>query len=67
MTAMARTVLPLLSVLGTLSLVGGNAAAHHSVAGQFDQSQRTTITGVIRTIELRRISWMNGDSVTASR
>jgi Family of unknown function (DUF6152) len=51
---MARTVLPLLSVLGALSLIGGNAAAHHSVAGQFDQSQRTTITGVIS-----KVDWIN--------
>jgi len=51
---MARTVLPLLSVLGALALLGGNASAHHSVAGQFDQSQRTTITGVISKVE-----WIN--------
>jgi len=51
---MARTVLPLLSVLGALALLGGNASAHHSVAGQFDQSQRVTITGVISKVE-----WIN--------
>jgi hypothetical protein len=51
---MARTVLPLLSVLGALLALGGNAAAHHSVAGQFDQSQRTTITGVVSKVE-----WIN--------
>jgi hypothetical protein len=51
---MARTVLPLLSVLGALFAVGDNAAAHHSVAGQFDQSQRTTITGVVSKVE-----WIN--------
>jgi hypothetical protein len=54
MTAMARTVLPLTSVLGALALLGGNASAHHSVAGQFDQSQRVTITGVISKVE-----WIN--------
>jgi hypothetical protein len=51
---MARTVLPLLSVLGALIAPGGNAAAHHSVAGQFDQSQRATITGVVSKVE-----WIN--------
>ena len=51
---MARTVLPLLSVVGALALLGGNASAHHSVAGQFDQAQRVTITGVISKVE-----WIN--------
>jgi hypothetical protein len=51
---MARTVLPLLTALGSLSLFGGNAAAHHSVAGQFDQSQRTEIRGVIS-----KVDWIN--------
>ena len=51
---MARKVLPLLSVLGALALLGGNASAHHSVAGQFDQAQRVTITGVISKVE-----WIN--------
>jgi hypothetical protein len=51
---MARTVLPIVSVLGVLSLVIGNAAAHHSVAGQFDQAQRRTITGVVS-----KVDWIN--------
>src|SRR5215510_15985721 len=51
---MARPVLPLLFALGAFLAVGGNAAAHHSVAGQFDQSKRVTITGVISKVE-----WIN--------
>ena len=51
---MARTVLPLLGVLGALSLTAGNATAHHSVAGQFDASTRTTITGVVS-----KVDWIN--------
>jgi hypothetical protein len=54
MTAMARNVLPLLTVLGTLSLAGGNATAHHSVAGQFDASTRMEITGVVS-----KVDWIN--------
>jgi Family of unknown function (DUF6152) len=50
---MARTVLPLLAVVGALSLVA-NAAAHHSVAGQFDGAKRTTITGVVS-----KVDWIN--------
>jgi len=53
MTAMARTVLPFLAVLCTLSLCA-NAAAHHSVAGQFDSTKRTTITGVVT-----KVDWIN--------
>jgi len=37
-----------------LSLICADAAAHHSVAGQFDQSQRTTITGVVS-----KVDWIN--------
>jgi hypothetical protein len=48
---MARTVLPL---LGALALACGDAAAHHSVAGQFDASTRTTITGVVS-----KVDWIN--------
>jgi len=51
---MARTVLPLLSIVGALSLLCGSAAAHHSVAGQFDAAQRTTITGVVS-----KVDWIN--------
>ena len=51
---MPRTVLPLLCVLGALSLAGGNATAHHSVAGQFDAATRTTITGVVS-----KVDWIN--------
>jgi hypothetical protein len=50
---MARTV-PLLSVLGALLIVCANAAAHHSVAGQFDATKRTTITGVVS-----KVDWIN--------
>jgi Family of unknown function (DUF6152) len=52
--AMARTVLPLWSVLGALVLLCTNAAAHHSVAGQFDATKRTTITGVVS-----KVDWIN--------
>jgi hypothetical protein len=54
MTAMARTVLQLLTLLGVLLIVGADAAAHHSVAGQFDAEKRTTITGVIN-----KVDWIN--------
>jgi hypothetical protein len=50
---MARTVLPLSTVIATL-LLGTHAAAHHSVAGQFDSTKRTTITGVVS-----RVDWIN--------
>jgi hypothetical protein len=53
MTAMARTV-PLLSVLGALLISSATAAAHHSVAGQFDSTKRTTITGVVS-----KVDWIN--------
>jgi hypothetical protein len=52
--AMARTALPSLVALGTLSAAAGDAAAHHSVAGQFDSSKRATITGVVS-----KIDWIN--------
>jgi hypothetical protein len=51
---MPRAFLPLLSALGTLALLGGHAAAHHSVAGQFDAEKRTTITGVVS-----KVDWIN--------
>ena len=51
---MARTLLPLLGVLVALSLTAGNATAHHSVAGQFDATKRTTITGVVS-----KVDWIN--------
>jgi hypothetical protein len=54
MSAMARTVLQLLTPLGALLIVGTHAAAHHSVAGQFDAQMRTTITGVIN-----KVDWIN--------
>jgi hypothetical protein len=53
MTAMARTVLPLLAFSGALSLCAA-AAAHHSVAGQFDGTKRATITGVVS-----KVDWIN--------
>jgi hypothetical protein len=53
MTAMARTVLPLIAVLCAL-LLGSHAVAHHSVAGQFDSTKRTTITGVVS-----KVDWIN--------
>jgi hypothetical protein len=52
--AMARTVLPLLIALGATSAMWGDAAAHHSVAGQFDATKRTTITGVVS-----KVDWIN--------
>jgi len=51
---MARNVLALLSAVGALSLLAGSAGAHHSVAGQFDATQRTTITGVVS-----KVDWIN--------
>ena len=51
---MARTVLPLLTVLAAFSLVGADAAAHHSVAGQFDAAKRATITGTVT-----KVDWIN--------
>ena len=51
---MVRLVLPLLSALGALAMPSAPAAAHHSVAGQFDSAKRTTITGVINKVE-----WIN--------
>jgi hypothetical protein len=50
---MARAFLPLLSILGA-STLATQAAAHHSVAGQFDESKRTTITGTIN-----KVDWIN--------
>ncbi len=50
---MARTVLPLIAVLCAL-LLGSHAVAHHSVAGQFDSTKRTTITGVVS-----KVDWIN--------
>ena len=50
---MVRSLLPLLSILGTVALAT-DAGAHHSVAGQFDQAKRTTITGTIS-----KIDWIN--------
>jgi hypothetical protein len=54
MTAMARKVLPLVSALGAFSLLCAGASAHHSVAGQFDATKRTTITGVVS-----KVDWIN--------
>jgi hypothetical protein len=50
---MARRFLPLLAALGALMLAAV-AGAHHSVAGQFDAAQRTTITGVVS-----KVDWIN--------
>lgn len=50
---MARRFLPLLSLLGALALSTG-VGAHHSVAGQFDQAKRTTITGTVS-----KVDWIN--------
>lgn len=43
----------LLGALASISCVTG-AAAHHSVAGQFDATKRTTITGTIT-----KVDWIN--------
>ena len=51
---MARAVLPLLTALGACSLLCTNAGAHHSVAGQFDATKRTTISGVVS-----KVDWIN--------
>jgi hypothetical protein len=50
---MARSFLPLLSLLGALAQSPG-VGAHHSVAGQFDAAKRTTITGTIS-----KVDWIN--------
>jgi hypothetical protein len=50
---MARRALPLLFIVGTLAF-GAGARAHHSVAGQFDQAKRTTITGTVS-----KVDWIN--------
>ena len=52
--AMARKALPLLAALGALVALATTAGAHHSVAGQFDQAKRTTITGTIS-----KVDWIN--------
>jgi hypothetical protein len=51
---MVRAVMPLLSLFGALAMQSGAAVAHHSVAGQFDASKRTTITGVVS-----KVDWIN--------
>lgn len=43
-----------LAVLGLFVAGVGSAGAHHSVAGQFDNSKRTKITGTIS-----KIDWIN--------
>jgi len=42
------------AVLALLTIGFGSASAHHSVAGQFDNSKRTKITGTIS-----KIDWIN--------
>lgn len=42
------------AVLAAFTVVAGGASAHHSVAGQFDNSKRTKITGTIS-----KIDWIN--------
>jgi hypothetical protein len=42
------------AVLALLAMGIGSAGAHHSVAGQFDNSKRTKITGTIS-----KIDWIN--------
>jgi hypothetical protein len=42
------------TVLALLAIGVGTAGAHHSVAGQFDNSKRTKITGTIS-----KIDWIN--------
>jgi diphthamide biosynthesis methyltransferase len=44
----------LAAVLALVALGVGSAGAHHSVAGQFDNSKRTKITGTIS-----KIDWIN--------
>ena len=50
---MARRFLPLVCVLAVTALAA-DAVAHHSVAGQFDEAKRTTITGTIS-----KVDWIN--------
>jgi hypothetical protein len=50
---MARSFLPLLPLLGAVTLVT-DVGAHHSVAGQFDEAKRTEITGTIN-----KVDWIN--------
>jgi hypothetical protein len=42
------------AVLALLTICGGSASAHHSVAGQFDNAKRTKIIGTIS-----KIDWIN--------
>jgi len=42
------------AVLAAFTIVAGSASAHHSVAGQFDNSKRAKITGTIS-----KIDWIN--------
>ncbi len=42
------------AILALLTIGIGSASAHHSVAGQFDNSKRTKITGTIS-----KIDWIN--------
>jgi hypothetical protein len=50
---MARKIVPMLATF-TAAAVVTTAAAHHSVAGQFDAAKRTTLTGTITKVE-----WIN--------
>lgn len=49
-----RSQLLALSLCALVALAGGNVGAHHSVAGQFDTSKPTTLTGTIV-----KIDWIN--------
>ncbi len=51
---MATNNLLVLPALAALALLAGTAGAHHSVAGQFDAANRTTITGTITQVD-----WIN--------
>ncbi len=43
-----------LALMAAFAAMAGSAAAHHSVAGEFDQSKRATLTGTIS-----KIDWIN--------
>ena len=43
-----------LAALGLLTAAAGGASAHHSLAGQFDNTKPVTLTGVIT-----KVDWIN--------
>ena len=50
---MNRRNMAILVITGVLLFSAGAASAHHSVAGNFDQSKTVDVTGKVKKIELR--------------